>query len=411
MRITRLAAVLACALCVPWRALSADVQMTSSTQFLWYPDYLSDDADQRDIAQYLRLRASFGEDENVRVMGYGRIVGQTGTTVESRPELGDDLTGRLYYLFLDYRDAVPGHLDLRLGRGYVGTAAIPALVDGLQVRGRDLAWKGFGASAFGGRRVILENRGETNDARDAIFGGSVFYETVKQSYAELSYGRDYRRGDLARETAAIDVGSTPHRLVNVFGRAAYDVVSEERSELSLGARVTPLARLVLRGEYYDAMPTFERESFYSFFGVDRFRQLSFGAEYTLLAGLRLDANYANEEFGGGANADVFGVGAVASPLRNLTVGAHYDMRTGFAGDLDGVRVNASYRYRRATLFAGADYADFRREESRDGDTRIYWAALAYELHERVSASVRAQRSENFLLDAGYQGFFSLDVNL
>jgi hypothetical protein len=89
----------------------------------------------------------------------------------------------------------------------------------------------------------------------------------------------------------------------------------------------------------------------------------------------------------------------------------YDNRSGFAGDLDGFRASASYRYRKATLFAGADYADFRRAETREGETRVYWGALSYEVHKRVSGTVRVQRSENFLFDAGYQGFFSLDVNL
>jgi hypothetical protein len=411
MRITRLAVVLAWALCVPLHALAATVEMTSSTQYLWYPDFLSDDEDQRDIAQYLRVRASFGEKENLRVTGYGRIVGQLGTTLENRPELADDLNGRLYYLFLDYRDVVPGRLDLRLGRTFVGTAAIPALVDGLQARGRDLAFKGLGASVFGGRRVTLENRAEIGDARDAIFGGSLFYETVRQTYAELSYARDYTLGDLARETTALDLSTTPHRMVNLFGRAAYDTVADQRSELMVGGRVTPLANLVLRGEYYDALPSFDRESFYSFFDVERFQQLSVGAEYGVIAGVRLSASYANERFGGGETADVFGVGATAMPVRNPMIRVGYDNRSGFAGDLDGFRASASYRYRKATLFAGADYADFRRAETREGETRVYWGALSYEVHKRVSGTVRVQRSENFLFDAGYQGFFSLDVNL
>lgn len=411
MRITRLTVVLACALCVPLHALAATVQATSSTQFLWYPDFLSDNQDQHDVAQYLRLRATFDDKENIRLTGYGRLVRSFDATPENRPEIDNDLTGRLYYLYLDYRDLVPGVLDLRAGRAYVGTAAIPALVDGLQLRARNLALPGLGASAFGGHRVTFENRGEISDSRDAIFGGSLFYETVRQTYAEVSYARDYRRGDLSRETAAVDLTSTPHRMIALNGRLAYDLVTEKRSEVVVGARLMPLDRLVVNGEYYDALPSFERESFYRFFGVDRFRQIAVAAEYAVLDTLRLSANYAHERFSGGENADVVGGGVALNPVRNLAVNASYENRSGYAGRLDGIRASASYHLRRATLFAGADYADFRREESRDGDTRMYWAAVQYEFDKRVSAALRAQRSENFLFDASYQGFVSLDVNL
>jgi len=411
MRIQRLVALLIAAVLAPI-ARAGDVQVSSSTQYLRYPDFLNDkDTDQQDVAEYLRLNATFGEKKNITVAGYGRIVGALVTSVEPRNELADDVTGRLYYLYLDYRDVLPGHLDLRAGRTFVGTNAIPGIVDGAQLTARDVGVKGFGVSAFGGRRVFLDNKSELPFDDDYMMGGGVTFDAVAQSHAELTYGREYRAAELAREELALDLTTTPVGAVSVFGRAKLDLIESRPNELSLGVKYAPIPGLVLRGEVYDTVPTFDRESFYRFFQVEHYRQYSAGAEYRVLPWLRLEGSYAFEKFDADESANVWSAGFRAKPIAGLFVNASYEGRDGYAGRLGGLRASAGYTISRATLMAGADYDDFKRQDSRDGTAKKYWGGVDVEITKHVGAAVRFERNENFLFDASYQGFAAVDVHL
>lgn len=411
MRTQRLLAFFLAA-ALPSLADAGNVQVTSSTQYVRDVDFLSQDTDQHDIAQYLRLSASFGEADNIAVYGYGRLIGQLSTSMEQRRELADNLLGRLYYLYLDYRDAVPGHLDVRAGRTFVGTTAIPAVVDGAQLTGRDLGVKGLGMSAFGGHRVFFDNRTELDYRNDSVWGASVFFDAAARTRAEVSYAREYRSGDFAREETALDVSTTPFQLVNLYGRAKYDLVEGRFNELTFGTKVQPLDPLVLRAEYFDSVPTFDQASFYRSFGVERYRQVSLGAEYRLAPWLRLTGKYAWERFDAEETANLVGGGFRAIPAPGLFLNASYEYRDGYAGRLGGLRVNTGYTIAaiKTTLLAGVDYDDFRREASRDGNARRYWAGAEVKVNRQVSASVRAERNENFLFDPSYQGFLAIDYH-
>src|SRR5574340_343554 len=97
--------------CVPLLLASAawpaEIHGRSSTQFLWYNDIFTDD-DQGEFAQYLNLSITkIDKDNKLSIVGYGR---------GSQTTHGDHgLNGRLYYLYLDYRDLYD-KIDLRLGR-------------------------------------------------------------------------------------------------------------------------------------------------------------------------------------------------------------------------------------------------------------------------------------------------------
>jgi hypothetical protein len=391
----------------------ARYQVTSSTQYLRYNDFQSDPDDQEDIAQYLRGSAAFGEKSNISVQGYGRLVGTLTASVEERNELTDDVTGRLYYLFLDYRDLLPNHLDLRAGRTFVPNAAVPGIVDGAEVVARNLGVEGLGATAFGGRRVFLDNKSELPFDDDWLTGASAFLETKRRTRIELAYARDYREGELARETTALDVLTTPATALSLLGRAKFDLVSEEFTELLAGAKITPVAPLVLDLELYQSRPTFDRFSFYRFFDVEDFRQARVGAEYTFGLPLRVFASYAYERFDSDEDANVVVAGFSARPITDLFLNASYEYRDGFGGELGGLRTSAGYTAKalRTTLLGGVDYDDFRREDSRDDTARRYWAGADVKVTKVVGVALRAQRTENFLFDAAYQGFAAVDVNL
>jgi len=409
MRILRIAVILIAVACVPWISHAAEGKMTSSTQYLWYQDFLSDDNDQSDVAQYLRLDVTkLDKDGKINVYGYGRVVKQLSTSIEDRPELADDTFGRMYYLYLDYRDVVKDHLDLRAGRTYVSAAAVSGTIDGLYLDFRNLGPVGF--TLFGGRNVIFDNKSEIGTGGDRLAGVSVYFDTMKYTHVEVSYGWKYTDSDLARENVGLDFSTTPHEKVNFYGRLQYDTVADKFGEMLFGAKLAPLKSLILRGEYFQSHPTFDKFSFYSFFGVNNYKEMSLSVEYQLTGDYRVSGRYAREDFGGDATANVYEIGLFARPIKDLILNAFYEKRDGFAGELSGFRLNGAYRIYKAAISAGIDYDDFRRESSREGNARKYWAGVEYELNKMFSAVARVEDNTNFSFNHSYQGFAALNVN-
>ena len=409
MRIIRIVAILVAVACVPWLAHAAEGKVTSSTQYLWYQDFLSDDNDQSDVAQYLRLDLSkLDKEGKISVHGYGRVIKQISDSVEDRPELADDTFGRLYYMYLDYRDVVKDHLDLRAGRTYVSAAAVSGSIDGLYLDFRNLG--PVGVTLFGGRNVIFDNKSEIGTGEDGLFGMSVYFDTIKYTHVEVSYGRKYTDSDLARENVGLDFSTTPHEKVNFYGRLQYDTDADKFGEILFGAKVAPLKSLILRGEYFQSRPTFDKFSFYRFFNVNNYKEFSLAAEYQLTNDYRINGRYAREDFGDSANANVYEVGFFARPIKALILNAFYEKRNGFAGELSGIRFNGEYRISKAAISAGIDYDDFRREFSREGNARKYWAGVMYELNKMFSALARVEDNINFNFDNSWQGFAALNIN-
>jgi len=344
----------------------------------------------------------------INVYGYGRVIKQTSTSFEDRPELADDTFGRLYYFYLDYKDVVKDHLDAKAGRTYISSAAVSGTIDGLHLNVRNLG--PVGVTLFGGRNVLFDNKSETGTGGDAIAGASVYLDTIKSTHIEASYGRKYTDSDLARENVGLDFSTTPLDIVNIYGKLQYDTVSDRVGEFLLGAKAAPLKSLLVRGEYFQSRPTFDKFSFYNFFNVNNYKEFSFAAEYQLTREYRVSGRYAREDFGGDSTANVYDVGLLARPIKDLTLNASYEKRDGFAGQLSGVRFNGTYRVAKAAISAGVDYDDFRRELSREGNARKYWAGVDYELNKMFSAVVRVEDNTNFAFNHSYQGFAAVNIS-
>lgn len=409
MRIIRIVVILIAVACVPLLSHAAEVNMTSSTQYLWYQNFLADDKDQSDVAQYLRLNVTkLDKEGKINVYGYGRVIKQISTSFEDRPELANDTFGRLYYFYLDYRDAVKDHLDLRAGRTYVSAAAVSGTIDGLYVNMKNLG--PVGITLFGGRNVIFDNKSEIGTGGNALTGMSVYFDTIKFTHVEVSYGRKYTDSDLARENVGLDFSTTPHEMVNIYGRLQYDTLADQYGELLFGAKLAPLKSFILRGEYFQSHPTFDKYSFYNFFAVNNYKEMSVTAEYQLTSEYRVNGRYAREDFGDKGTANVYEVGFLARPIKDLTLNAFYEKRDGYAGQLSGLRFNGVYKIYKAAISAGIDYDDFRRESSREGNAKKYWAGVNYELNKMFSALVRVEDNTNFNFDHSYQGFAAVNVN-
>jgi len=409
MGMIRIVAILVAVAFVPLLSHATEVKAISSTQYLWYPDFQSADTDQNDLAEYLRLDITkLDKEGKISLHGYGRVLYQFSTSVEYRPELANDTYGRMYYFYLDYRDAVKDHLDIRAGRTYVYSAAISGTIDGAYLNIKNLG--PVGATLFGGRNVIFDNKSEVGTGGDTLFGMSIYLDTIKNTHVEMSYGRKNVDSDLARENVGLDFSTTPHEKVNIYGRAQYDTVSDNFAELLFGVKLVPLKDLILRGEYYQNHPTFDAFSFYRYFNVDDYKEMSIAAEYQVTSEYRVVGKYAREDFGDDASANLYDIGLFARPIKDLVLNVSYEYRDGFAGQLNGFRINGVYKISKTAISAGIDYDDFRRESSRDGTAKKYWAGILYEHSKMFSASARFEENINYNYDPGYQGFAAINVN-
>jgi len=404
MRVMKFLAILMALACVPLLSHAAEVKLTSSTQYLWYQDILAADKDKtmQDAAQYLRVNVTkLDKEGKINIYAYGRATKQVSTN--------EDLMGRLYYFYVDYRDALNEHLDLRAGRTYVNAAAVSGTIDGLYVDLKNLG--PMGVTVFGGRNVIFDDKIDTGTRGDALTGMSVYLDTIKNTHVEVSYGRKYSDTDVARETLGLDFSTTPiGGVANFYGRLKYDTISESYNEMLFGAKVTPLKDLTLRGEYYQSYPTFDISSIYSIFAVEQYKEKSISAEYQLTNNYRVSIKYAREDFSGDATADVYEVGFLARPIKDLTINATYEKRNGYAGQLSGIRLYGEYKIAKAAIMAGIDYDDFRREASREGSAKKYWAGVNYEFSKIITAVVRVENNVNFNYDSNYQGYAAININ-
>ena len=208
----------------------------------------------------------------------------------------------------------------------------------------------------------------------------------------------------------LDFSTTPLPYANFYSRVKYDTFAEEYNELLFGTKLMPLKDLILRGELYQSYPTFDAQSIYSVFAVNQYREKSIAAEYQLSEKYQVNLKYALEEFGNDETADLYEVGFRVQPVKDLTLNVSYEKRNGFAGQLDGVRLSGEYQINKAAVLAGIDYDDFRREISREGTAKKYWAGLNYAFNKMISAIVRVENDINFNYDNSYQGYTAININ-
>lgn len=401
MRVIKCWVMLMALACVPLLSHAAEVKLTGSSQYLWYQDILADKS-QQEVAQYLRVNVTnIDKEGKLNIYAYGRATKQVSSS--------QDWEGRLYYFYVDYRDAFKEHLDVRAGRTYVNSAAISGTIDGLHLNLKNLG--PMGITVFGGRDVIFDDKQETGTRGDALTGMSVYLDTIKNTHIEVSYGRRYRDTDVARETIGLDFSTTPIEKTNFYGRVKYDTIAQSYNEVLFGLKLAPLKDLVLRGEYYESYPTFDVASVYSVFAVSQYKEKSVSAEYQLSGNYRVSVKYAREDFGDDANGDLYQVGFLARPIKDLTINVNYEKRNGFAGQLSGIRLYGEYKISKAAILAGIDYDDFRREASSEGIAKKYWAGVSYELNKTLSAVVRVEEDYTFTYDHSYQGYAALQIKL
>jgi hypothetical protein len=383
-------------------ARAAEVKLTSSTQYLWFNDFVADE-DVEAVAQYLRLNVSkIDAAGDVTIAGYGRATRQFSEN--------EDVEGRLYYLALDYRNLIQGHLDAKVGRHFVYLPAGSGLIDGATLDIRNIG--PLGLKLVGGRDVKFSpERNEITGEKDRLTGASLFTDAITRTHIEVAYLLREDHGDTAREVVGASVSTYFPGNVAAYGDTKYDLLTKSTAELLAGLKYAPADRLTLKGEYYMSYPQFDATSIYSVFAVNQYREKLIAAEYRLTDAYRLSFSFAKEEFNDGEDADLYEAGISARPLAHLVLDGSYSVRNGYGGTLDGLRFLGSYTMGRTVLSAGADYADYRRDSlATDQIARKYWAGVGRKFTDDTSLTARVENSVNATFARSYQGLIALNMN-
>lgn len=361
---------------------AAEISGRSSTSFQWFNNELNNNRTQVELGEYLRISVTdIDKAGKFSLQGYGRGT-QDVTT-------GEGLNGRLYYLYGEYRDLFD-KADIRVGRQFVNMAAGNAIIDGAQVDLKNLGPVGF--SVMGGHEVIYGLNGDAGNGGRAAMGVSAYLVGFKQTDLELGWFRNTDASDITRDVLGVNFKQYLLSNVKLYGNAKFDLVSEAFNEVLAGVKYYPMASLIFTGEYYQSYATFDANSIYAVFAVNRYREGVVRAEYTVNDKLSLNAGYTREEFGDDGSADVYHVGVGYRPIDPLKINLELDSRNGYYGSVDGFIIDASYDLNKTVQLAGGVNFDSYQRDALTGDeiARRYWLGGKCKLAKNIAVSGRIQ---------------------
>lgn len=360
------------------------LKLSTSTQFLTGDDLLGES--QTIVAQYMRFSYD-PEGKKFSAAGYGRFWKDfSGGKIRN-----DELSGRLYYLFLEYKPI--DTLSLRAGRQFMAFTAGNSIIDGLRVDVHDFG--PVGITFAGGRDVLFSLDSEDTGDDNYFVGVDIHLNKIKSTQLGISYVRKYDESELSREEFGMNFRYF-YRYAIPYAEVRYDRLSKAVDEATLGVDFFPLNNLMIKGEFYHAYPTFDSTSIYSVFAVDKYREYLLRAEYSLDSPVTLFASYAKQTYEDSENADSFTVGSRMSPSDKLTVSAAVDYRNGYGGNLWGFEVIGDYRaMKKLLLSAGIQYDTYRRpDESGNNYAQRYWLGGRWSATKNTSVSARIEDNVN-----------------
>lgn len=352
----------------------------SSTQALWFSD--ESGKDHLDLSQYLRFHARrFDPGDTVQVTGYGRAWADV--------QEGGGIEGRLYYLYLDKREAVK-QTDVRVGRQFFFVGAGSGIVDGARLDTRIAGPVAF--TLVGGRNVLFNTTGEATRRGDLAVAAQAALTSIPDGELGLSYYVTYDENDLAKQLVGLSGNKRFGMTGEVYTQVRFDILSEVFSEIQFGARTAYFQKLTLNAEYFRSIPVFEATSIFSVFAVDRFQEVLLRADYDLTPKITLDGEFRNENYGGGDTANAGEAGLRYRMGNGVTLYGAGIWRIGTGGNLAGFELSGDMVVKKDYLLsAGVQRDSFKRElmTGYDEATR-FWGGCEARLRKNVTASARIE---------------------
>lgn len=376
----------------------------ATTEFAWWQDLIDRDTKFAGY-QYLRVGAlDVVKGRDISVFGYGRY----GLNEAADP----DANGRLYYLYLDWRDVWKDRMDLRLGRQWANLVADSRIIDGAQV---DFKMGPAGVVLLGGRDVIFDEFEEDTQSDDAVWGTEAYLRDVKDLNLSISYAEKYDEGDLARRIAAYDFGYNIKGVSRLYSEMRYDIIGERISEALAGLKVFPSDRWSIRGEYFYAYPTFDYTSIYAVFAASEFHAGSLFVDYYISDRLSFYGGYTAEIFviedDDDDDAHLF-EGGVHTKIKGFRLGGSIVVREGYPGDIIGFSLSADRPFLedKLDLSTGIGYDIYQRDEMTDDEIATkYWVGGRYHFSKKISLALHLENTESDTQDHNFSGWSSLEI--
>jgi hypothetical protein len=389
-------------------AYGLDVFGRATSEFAWWQDLIDRDT-KIGAYQYLRVGAlDLVKDQNLSVFGYGRY----GYNSVADGEDPDD-NGRLYYLYLDWKDLFKDRVDLRVGRTWTNLVALSTIIDGAQV---DIDAGPVGVVLLGGHNTNFDEFEEHSHSNDTAWGGEVYLQEVKDLDLSASYALKYDEGDLARHTLAYDAGYNIKGFSRLYSEARYDLIGEHLSELVAGAKVFPNDTWTIRGEYFFSYPTFDATSIYAVFAASRFHAGSLYTDYYVSDKLSFFGGYTLEifelEHEDNDDAHLFEAGTRVK-VEEIHLKGSTVIREGFPGDLIGfsLAVDRPFLDKKLDLAGGIDYDIYQRDEMTDDEIATkYWVGGRFYFTDKISFALRVENTESATQEHNFAGWSTLEVS-
>ncbi|HSH69041.1 MAG TPA: hypothetical protein VK997_03920 [Deferrisomatales bacterium] len=378
---------------------AADFRLSgkSSTVLEWFDNADGDTA--VPLYQYLLLNASNLGTDGLDFRAYGRLSGDpTGNT---------DADSRLYYAYLE-KEGLFGRLDARLGRQFLATTAGATVMDGLDLRLRDLG--PVSIELFGGGDVRFD---EDYAAGDLVWGTEVSAAFFNSLDLGLSYLQKWDGSELTQELVGFDGNYSFRKMFDVYSEVQFNYLSNAVSYFAGGAKYYRSPQWSLSAGYLYSLPVFDSTSIYSVFAVEEYEEVTGQFQYNITRGLRAFAQYTREMYDEFADANVYEVGVEqvrTTRFSGYLVGTYRDDADG--QDLRGVKARAAYRFTdRLEAGAGAHVDVLERwlEEDDTTSSQRYWADTTVYLTHDVSVQAKVERIKSALYDYYYGGRVRLNV--
>lgn len=381
-------------------ALGAEISGRSSTQLLWYNDVFTEDR-VFEAAQYLRVNVTkVDKDNKLSFFFYGRGAQSFGSD--------HDTTGRVYYLYADYRD-LADKADLRLGRQFASNASGSVLIDGLKVDLKNIG--PVGVSAFVGRDVVFGLNGELGNTWKTDLGVSAYLTGLKKTDAEISWLRKWDQSEVARDILGASFKQNLLNSVKLYGNTKYDLFSEAFIESLIGAKVYPTSNLVFTGEFFSSYPLFDATSIYSVFAVNKYQEALVRADYTISEMFSVYGGYNHQMFDG-ASANVYQIGTRISPFSDLKINLEGDSRTGYPDNTYGFIADVDFQITKNSQIAcGMAYDVYDRDTiTEDEIARRYWCGGKHKFARNMALSGRIQNDVNASYSENVSGRLVFDYD-
>ncbi|MFZ4619406.1 MAG: hypothetical protein ACOYNS_02530 [Bacteroidota bacterium] len=363
------------------------------------------------LAKVLYLRAYENVYLNAATENYSfnmnaMVSNDFGTALVTDPEL------RVNSFLLKIKN-IGGFADITAGRQFVFAGVGSGLIDGLsgtaKLMDNTLAVTGYGGSNVIQSRDIRKNYIGTN----GLFGGQITYAPIEDGSVGLSYmnkrwqRKPYtstRMDSLFRpyeivinsrpneeELASLDLEYEHEQQYSFQAKTDFDFRTEELSKIQTFARVGVMKDLNVTAEYIYRQPRVAYNSIFSVFNVNSTKEVEGGLEYRPLAKTFLFARFAN-------------VAYVDDNSQRLVVGGTYDVISatytqnfGYAGELNGISVQAVYPMMERTLtpMCALGYATYKMDKA-DPASNVVNATLGavYRPMQKLSTDLQVQWMSN-----------------